>query len=346
MREWTLAELAARIGAELRGDSAYRVSSVQSLTAAGPAQISFLANAQYKAGLAATQAGAVVLRPEDAEGFAGQALLHPNPYLAYARLSQLFDRTPVPAPGLHPRAVVAATAEVSPEASIGPNAVIGEGVRIGAGTIVEAGVVIGDRTVIGNQCRLRANVAVYHDCVLGDRVQVHAGTVIGSDGFGNANDAGRWVHIAQLGRVVIHDDVDIGANTCIDRGALDDTVIHEGVIIDNQVHIAHNVVIGKHTAIAGQVGIAGSTTIGAYCVMAGQVGIAGHLEICDKVFLQGQAMITKSITEPGAYASGTGFEPADKWRKTAVRLRQLDDMAKKLKHLELELRALTTGKND
>lgn len=346
MREWTLAELAAQVGAELRGDGTHRVTGLQSLTAAGPSQISFLANAQYKTGLAATQAGAVVLRAEDAEGFAGNALLHANPYLAYARLSQLFDRTPVPAPGIHSSAVVATSADVSPEASIGPNAVIGEGVRIGAGTIVEAGVVIGDRTVIGENCRLRANAVVYHDCVLGNRVQLHAGAVIGSDGFGNANDAGRWVHIAQLGRVVLHDDVDIGANTCIDRGALDDTVIHEGVVIDNQVHIAHNVVIGKHTAIAGQVGIAGSTKIGAYCVMAGQVGVAGHLEICDKVFLQGQAMITKSITEPGAYASGTGFEPADKWRKTAVRLRQLDDMAKKLKQLELELRALTSGNND
>lgn len=331
---WTLAELASMLGAELRGDPAYRIHGVYTLSSAGPEQISFLTSPRYADELQRTRAGAVLLRPADAEGYDGNALLLANPYLAYARVARLFDRTPRPAAGTHESAVVSATARIDASVAVGPNAVIADDVEIGPGSIVEAGAVIQARSRIGRDCRIRANAVIYHDCVLGDRVNIHSGAIIGSDGFGFANDAGRWEKIAQIGRVVIHDDVDIGASTTIDRGALEDTVIHQGVIIDNQVHIAHNVVIGAFTAIAGCVGIAGSTHIGAYCVLAGGVGVAGHLEICDKVQFTGMTMVTKSITVPGSYSSGTGMEPTLSWRKTAVRLRGLDDMAKRVRELE------------
>lgn len=331
---WTLAELADMLGAELRGDPSLQISGVHTLVAAGPAQLSFLANPRYAGELPQTQAGAVLLRPVDAEGFAGNALLLANPYLGYARVAKLFDRTPRPAAGIHPSAVVSASAQLDASVAVGPCAVIGDEVVIGSGSVIEAGAVIQARTRIGRDCRLRANAVIYHDCQVGDRVNIHSGAIIGGDGFGFANDRGRWEKIAQVGRVVIHDDVDIGANTTIDRGALDDTVIHQGVIIDNQVHIAHNVVIGAFTAIAGCVGIAGSSTIGTYCVLAGGVGVAGHVDICDKVQFTGMTIVTKSITTPGSYSSGTAMEPTSSWRKTAARLRQLDDMAKRLRELE------------
>lgn len=336
----TVADIAARLGGELRGDGSLVIHGLHTLAAAGPDQLSFLSNARYKAALRATRAGAVLLRPEDADEFAGNAVLLANPYAGYARLAALFDRTPRLPAGTHATAVVGEGAVIDPSAAVGPRAVIGAGVVIGPGTVIEAGAVVQDRTRIGRDCRIRANAVVYHDCVLGDRVNIHSGAIIGSDGFGFANDRGRWHKIAQIGRVVIHDDVDIGANTTVDRGALEDTVIQEDVIIDNQVHIAHNVVIGAHSAIAGCCGIAGSTRIGAYCVMAGGVGVAGHLVIADNVQITGMSMITKSITEAGSYSSGTGFEPTAHWRRTTVRLRQLDDMASRLRQLEREMESL------
>jgi UDP-3-O-[3-hydroxymyristoyl] glucosamine N-acyltransferase len=297
---WTLGEIARRLGATLRGDAAHVVTGMATLRSAGPTQVSFLANSLYRSDLAQCGAGAVLLSAADAEGFAGNALILPNPYLGYARLSRLFDRTPRLAAGAHPNAVVAADASIDPTAAIGPLAVIGAGVVIGAGTVIEAGVVIQARVRIGSDCRIRANAVIYHDCVLGDRVSIHSGAIIGGDGFGFANDRGRWEKIAQVGRVVIHDDVDIGANSTVDRGALEDTVIHNGVIIDNQVQIGHNVVIGAHTAIAACAGVAGSSRVGAYCVLAGAVGLVGHIEICDRVHITGMTMITKSITVPGS----------------------------------------------
>lgn len=333
VREWSLADLAAHIGASLRGSAEHRVSGLHTLRDANPSQVSFLANPRYRSELAMTQAGAVLLREADAEGFAGNALIIANPYLAYAGLSRLFDRTPVPAEGIHPSATVAPSAQIAASASIGPRVVIGENVVIGAGSRVEAGCVVGDGCVIGSDCRLRANVTLYHECILGDRVQIHSGAVIGADGFGFANDKGSWVKISQIGRVRIHDDVDIGANTTVDRGALGDTVLHEGVIIDNLVQVAHNVEIGAHTAIAACTGISGSTRIGRYCTLAGGVGLVGHIELCDHVHITGMTMITKSITEPGAYSSGTAFDQSDRWKKMAVRLRQLDEMAKTVQRL-------------
>lgn len=337
---WTLADIAARLGAELRGDAAHLITGLQTLSGAGPEQISFLSNPRYRVELASTRAGAVLLRGDDAEGFAGNALVLANPYLGYAQLARLFDRTPRPLAGIHPAAIVSASARIDASASIGPCAVIGDEVEIGPGSFIEAGAVVQARTRIGRDCRIRANVVIYHDCVLGDRVNIHAGTVIGSDGFGFANDKGSWRKIAQIGRVVIHDDVDIGAGCTVDRGALGDTEIHEGVIMDNQVHLAHNVVIGAHTAIAASCGISGSTRVGAYCVFAGKVGVVGHIEIADHVQFTGMTMVTKSITEAGSYSSGTGLQPSADWKRSAVRFRQLDEMAHRLRQLEADLAAL------
>lgn len=334
MQGMTLGELAAELGAELRGDPEYRVSGLATLQAAGPGQLAFLANPRYRPQLQDTRAGAVLLRQEDAEGYDGQALFLANPYLAFARLTHRFDRTPRPAAGIHPSAVVAASAVIPASACIGPLAIIGEDVVLGERVIIESGAVIQDRVTIADDSRIRSRVVIYHDCVLGARVNVHAGAVIGGDGFGFANERGQWRKIAQIGRVVIHDDVDIGANTTIDRGALEDTVIHTGAIIDNQVQIAHNVVIGAHTAIAACCGIAGSTRIGAYCILAGGVGVVGHIEICDRVQITGMTMITKSISQPGSYSSGTAFDSTDNWKKMAVRLRRLDELAQRVRALE------------
>lgn len=340
MSTLTLAEIAALLGAELRGDAALPIQGLHTLAGAGPGHLSFLSNPRYRSELQTTRAGAVLLRAEDAEGFAGNALVIDQPYVAYARMAARFDRTPRLPAGIHPSAVVSPSASIDATAAIGPRAVIGDEVEIGPGSVVEAGAVIQARSCIGSQSRIRANAVIYHDCIIGDRVNIHAGAVIGGDGFGFANDRGRWQKIAQIGRVVIHDDVDIGANTTVDRGALDDTVIHQGVIIDNLVQIAHNVVIGPHTAIAACCGISGSTRIGAYCVLAGGVGLVGHIEIADKVQITGMTMVTKSISQPGSYSSGTAFEPSDNWKKTAVRVKQLDDMARRLRLLESEIKRL------
>lgn len=330
----TLGELAAELGAELRGDPGYRVSGLGTLQGAGPDQLSFLANPRYRPQLQSTTAGAVLLRPEDLGDYSGQVLLLANPYLAFARLTHRFDRTPRPAAGIHASAVVSASAVIPASACIGPLAVIGEHVVLGERVIIESGAVIQDRVTIGDDSRIRSRVVIYHDCQLGCRVNIHAGAVIGGDGFGFANERGQWRKIAQIGRVLIHDDVDIGANTTVDRGALDDTVIHQGAIIDNQVQIAHNVVIGAHTAIAACCGISGSTRIGARCILAGGVGIVGHIDICDGVQITGMTMVTKSITEPGSYSSGTAFDRTDNWKKMAVRLRRLEELAQRVRSLE------------
>jgi len=333
MQGMTLAELATELGAELRGDPQYRVSGLATLQAAGPEQLAFLANPRYRPQLQDTRAGAVMLRPEDAEGYEGQALFLANPYAAFARLTHRFDRTPRPS-GVHASAVVAVSAVVPASAGVGALAVIGEGVVLGERVVIDAGAIVHDRTVIGDDSRIRSRAVIHHDCVLGARVSIGAGAIIGGDGFGFANAGGRWHKIAQIGRVVIHDDVDIGVNTTIDRGALEDTVIHTGAIIDNQVQIAHNVVIGAHTAIAACCGIAGSTRIGAHCILAGGVGVVGHIEICDRVQLTGMTMVTKSITEPGSYSSGTAFDRTDNWKRMAVRLRRLDELAQRVRALE------------
>lgn len=330
----TLGQLAEALGATLKGPEALQITGLATLQEAGPGQLSFLANPQYRKYLDNCQAGAVLLKAADAESFAGNALIVADPYQAYARISHLFDPKPKAVAGIHPSAVVAEDAQVDASASIGPFAVIESGARIGADVSIGAHCFIGARCVVGEGGWLAPRVTLYHDVTIGKRVVIQSGAVIGGEGFGFANEKGIWRKIAQIGGVTIGDDVEIGVNTAVDRGALSDTRIGDGVKLDNQIQIAHNVQIGDHTAMAACVGISGSTRIGKHCMLAGGVGLVGHIDICDNVFVSGMTMVTRSITEPGSYSSGTAMQPLADWRKSAARIRQLDDMAKRLQQLE------------
>ena len=338
---FTLAELAAQLDAALRGDPALVIRGLATLQEAGADQLSFLANPQYRKFLPDSQAGAVLLTVADAEGFTGNALVVANPYLAYAGLSHQFDRKPKAAVGIHPTAVVDESAQVDASASVGPYAVVEAGAQIGANVTIGAHCFVGARSVIGEGGWLAPRVTLYHDVRIGKRVVIQSGAVLGGEGFGFANHQGVWQKIAQIGGVTLGDDVEIGANTTIDRGALSDTIVGNGVKLDNQIMIAHNVQIGDHTAMAGCCGISGSAKIGKHCMLAGGVGLVGHIEICDNVFVTGMTMVTRSITEPGSYSSGTAMQPAAEWKKSAARIRQLDDMARRLQQLEKRLAAVT-----
>ncbi|MBI6575798.1 MULTISPECIES: UDP-3-O-(3-hydroxymyristoyl)glucosamine N-acyltransferase [Pseudomonas syringae group] len=340
-----LGQLAEFLGATLRGDKDKDINGLATLQEAGPDQISFLANPQYRKFLTDTQAAAVLLKPADADSFAGNALLVPDPYLAYARISHLFDPKPKAAAGIHPTAVIADDAVVDPAASIGAFAIVESGARIAAQVTVGAHCFIGARCEIGEGGWLAPRVTLYHDVRIGKRVVIQSGAVLGGEGFGFANEKGVWQKIAQIGGVSIGDDVEIGVNTAIDRGALADTRIGNGVKLDNQIQIAHNVQIGDHTAMAACVGISGSTKIGKHCMLAGGVGLVGHIEICDGVFITGMTMVTHSITEPGSYSSGTAMQPAAEWRKSAARLRKIDDMARRLQKLEKMVETVTSAGN-
>lgn len=337
----TLGELAEILGATLRGTADRKITGLATLQEAGPAQLSFLANPQYRKYLADTQAGAVLLKTADAEAYAGDALLVPDPYLAYARISHLFDPKPKAVPGVHPTAVVSDDAIVDATASVGPGAVIESGAIIGAGVTIGAQCFIGARSVIGAGGWLAPRVTLYHDVRIGQRVVIQSGAVLGGEGFGFANEKGVWQKITQIGGVIVGDDCEIGVNTAIDRGALGPTVLGNGVKLDNQIMIAHNVQIGDHTAMAACVGISGSAKIGKHCMLAGGVGLVGHIEICDNVFVTGMTMVTRSITEPGSYSSGTAMQPAAEWRKSAARIRQLDDMYRRLQQVEKQVQAVT-----
>jgi UDP-3-O-[3-hydroxymyristoyl] glucosamine N-acyltransferase len=339
----TLGHLAEFLGATLRGSADKQITGLATLQEAGPSQVSFLANPQYRKFLPTSQAAAVLLKPADAEGYTGDALLIADPYLAYARISHLFDPKPTAAAGIHPTAVVADDAQIDAAASIGAFAVIESGARIAAGVTVGAHCFIGARCVIGEGGWLAPRVTLYHDVRIGQRVVIQSGAVLGGEGFGFANEKGVWQKIAQIGGVTIGDDVEIGVNTAIDRGAMDDTRIGNGVKLDNQIQIAHNVQVGDHTAMAACVGISGSAKIGKHCMLAGGVGLVGHIEICDGVFITGMTMVTRSITEPGSYSSGTAMQPAAEWRKSAARIRQLDDMSRRLQQLEKIVEAVTSG---
>ena len=334
---YTASELAQRFGLELHGDGNTVVTGVATLAHAGPGQLSFLANPRYRSQLEASHASVVVLRADDAAHAPGTALVARDPYTAYARISALFEKVPVRAPGIHPSAVIDASAR------IGDNVHIGPFVSIGADSVIEDGAVIGPGCVIGEDCtvgagsELIARVTLVTRVTIGKRVRIHPGAVLGAAGFGLAMDAGRWVNVPQLGGVRIGDDCEIGANTCIDRGALEDTVLDEDVRVDNLVQIAHNVQVGAHTAIAGSTGIAGSAKIGRYCLLGGGVGVVGHLEICDKVMVTGRGVVRNSITEPGEYSSGTPLTDNRTWRKNAARFKQLDSIARKVNALGKEI---------
>lgn len=334
MKTYHLHELAELLNAELRGAADLQINGLGTLQHAGPDQLAFLANASYRKQLAETRAAAVLLRAEDAEGFAGNCLVVADPYLAYARLSHLFDRKPVASPGIHPSAVIADSAQIAATVSVGPGVVIEDEAVIGDNVVLGAHCFVGARSRIGKDGWLAPRVTLYHDVSIGERVVIQSGAVLGGEGFGFAKQDGEWLKIAQIGGVSVGDDVEIGANTTIDRGALDDTRIGNDVKLDNQIMIAHNVEVGDHTAMAACVGISGSTRIGRNCMLAGGVGLVGHIDICDNVFVTGMTMVTHSITEPGAYSSGTAMQPAGDWKKNAVRFRQLDDMARRIRALE------------
>ena len=330
----TLGQIAARFGLVLRGDPDVPVTAVATLKDARPGTLSFLANPRYRRFLAATQASAVVLEEAASGDCPVAALIAGNPYAAYARIAAWLHPEPPADPGVHPTAVVDATARIAASAAIGPHAVIEAGCEVGERAVVGAGAVLGAGSVLGADSRLAARVVLYRRVRIGARCVIHAGAVLGADGFGLAQDRDGWVKVPQLGSVVIGDDVEIGANTTIDRGAIDDTVIEDDVKLDNQIQVGHNVRIGAHTAIAGCVGISGSTTIGKRCMIGGAAGIAGHLEICDDVAVLGLSMVSRSLTKPGIYSSSVPVSEAGEWRRVVARLRHLDELFDRVRRLE------------
>lgn len=337
---YRLSEIAAKFGGRVLGDTEVCIAQIATLEAAQPDQISFLTNSKYRSKLASTRAGAVILAEADADTTDLPRIVSDNPYAYFARVSALLNPLPEVNPGVHPSAVVDRGARIDRSASVAATAVIGAGATIGAHSVIGEGCSIGANVVIGSRARLYPRVVIYHDCVIGDDLIAHSGVVIGADGFGIAMDQGRWVKIPQIGRVVIGNDVEIGANTTIDRGALDDTVIEDGVKLDNQIQVAHNVRIGAHTAIAGCVGIAGSASIGSYCRIGGSAGILGHLTIADHVEIAAFSLIGKSIREAGSYAAIFPFSKTEDWRKNTVHLRHLDELVKRVKTLEREIASL------
>ena len=330
-RALTLGEIVAQLGGEAVGDPGTRLSGVATLDSAGPEHIAFLANPKYRARLATTRAGAVILGRGDRDAATMPRIVSDNPYAYYARTVALFHPEEPPKPGIHPFAQIDASSNVDAHAEIGAFVVIGSGCTVSAGARIGAHCVLGNGVSVGEGTRLYPRVTVYDGCSIGARCILHSGVVIGADGFGQARDAGRWVKIPQVGGVRIGDDVEVGANTTIDRGALDDTVIGEGVKLDNQIQIGHNVVIGAHTVIAGCTGISGSVTIGRDCLIGGGVGITGHLSIADGVTISGFSFISKSITAPGTYTSGMPQMPHSEWLRNAAHLRRLDELWKKLR---------------
>ena len=328
MPQHTAAALAERFDLILRGDGDRRIDGVATLARAGASQLAFLANPRYRSQLADCNAGLVVMREEDSEGYAGDALIAKDPYSAFAKLATVFDHRPAFAPGIHPSAAIDPSAEIAPDAGIAAFVSIGPRSRVDAGAYIGPGCIIGDDCVIGAGSELTARVTLVRRVRLGRRVLIHPGAVLGADGFGLAMEHGHWLKVPQLGGVTIGDDCEIGANTTIDRGALDDTVLEEDVRLDNQIQIGHNARIGAHTAMAGCSAVAGSATIGRYCLIGGGAGILGHLEVCDRVVVTAMSLVTSSIREPGEYSSGTPLMDNRSWRKSAARFKQLDALAR------------------
>lgn len=334
MFAFRLEQLAEQLGATLYGDGELIITGVASMTSAKQGQITFLSDKKFQNNLSSCDASAVVMTEGSLKYWSGAALIVKDPYLCYAKLAQILDTTPLPARDIADSAVIDSTAQLGNNVAIGANAVIESGVVLGDNCIIGAGCFIGKDTIIGAGTRLWSNISIYHNCVVGENCLIQSGTVIGADGFGYANDKGKWIKIPQLGRVVIGNNVEIGASTTIDRGALDDTVIGNGVIIDNQCQIAHNDIIGDHTAVAGGVIMAGSLTIGRHCLIGGASVINGHMEICDQVTVTGMGMVMRPITEPGVYSSGIPLQQNKVWRKTASLVLHIDEMNKRLKALE------------
>ncbi|MET1254721.1 UDP-3-O-(3-hydroxymyristoyl)glucosamine N-acyltransferase [Aliikangiella maris] len=337
---FTVAQIARLLDADFVGDGDYQIITLAPLDEAGEHDISFLSNPKLKEQLNTTQAGCVLLSHDVREHTLKNAIYVKDPYLGFAKVAQELDTTPKPLPGIAESAIINKNVTIEAGVSIGAGVVIEEGVFIGADSIIEANCVIGRQAKVGQKCRLYANVTVYHQVEIGDGCILQSGAIIGSDGFGYANEKGTWIRIPQTGRVILGKDVDVGANACIDRGALKDTIIGDGVKIDNLCHIAHNVVIGEHTAMAGFTGIAGSATIGHHCTFSGRSSILGHLSIAPGTHVTACSLINRSNKEPGVFSSGTGMQDNKTWRKNVARFRQLDEMAKQLKKLEKELSIL------
>lgn len=342
---YTLGEIVARLGGELLGDAQTRIEQVAALESAQSQNISFFTSTRFKKQLDTTRAGAVILSQKNAEATQKPRIISNNPSAYFARVIALLNPDEPAIAGIHSSAVVEQGAVVAASASVGPFVHIGHGARIGERVVIGAGCIIGDKVDIGDDTRLYPRVVIYHQCQLGARVIVHSGAVIGADGFGLAHEEGRWLKIPQIGRVVIGDDVEIGANTTIDRGALEDTVIEEGVKLDNLIQVAHNVRIGAHSAMAGCVGIAGSARIGRNCTVGGAGMILGHLSIADNVSVSSGTLITKSISKPGAYTSAMPFSTHEQWLKNAAHLRHLDSMADKIRQLEQKISELERKKS-
>ncbi|MGB0721209.1 MAG: UDP-3-O-(3-hydroxymyristoyl)glucosamine N-acyltransferase [Gammaproteobacteria bacterium] len=341
-----LEELAGALDARVQGDGGLLIHGVSTIQNGKPGTITFLANPRYKKFLQDTDAGAVILTEDLAEDCPVPAIVCTNPYAGYARVSQMFEPTPSVGPGVHPLAHVA------------PTAIIGEGVTLEAGAVVQDGAEIGDEVYVGPNCvvgervrvgagsKLVASVTLVHDVIVGQRCLLHPGAVVGADGFGQAFDGERWEKIAQLGTAILGDDVEVGANTTIDRGAIDDTVVGNGVKLDNLIQIGHNVRVGAHTAIAAQVTLAGSAVVGKRCSISVNALVLGHLELVDDVHITPFSMVTKSISEPGVYSSGIPVEPNKSWRKNQARFHELDSLVRRVRALEGELKKLSVDRDE
>jgi UDP-3-O-[3-hydroxymyristoyl] glucosamine N-acyltransferase len=322
--EFSLGELAVRFGLGLRGEPGLVISRVATLSHADSGTLSFLANSRYRKQMQSTRATAVLVAPENVADCPVAALIDPNPYLKYAHIADLLHPQAQAAAGVHPSAVVSMSARIAPSAQVGPLAVIEDDAEIGERVFVGPGCIVQRAARVGADTRLIARVNLYAGVRIGRRCILHAGAVVGADGFGFAADAGTWVKVPQVGSVRIGDDVEIGANTTIDRGAIDDTVVEHGVKLDNQIQVGHNVTIGAHTAVAGCVGISGSATIGQRCMIGGGVGIAGHLTIADDVVVTGCSLVSASIKHAGSYSSGMPAVETRLWRRMVAHLRRLD----------------------
>jgi UDP-3-O-[3-hydroxymyristoyl] glucosamine N-acyltransferase len=341
-----LGELAELVGARLHGDAESEVDSVATLQDAGPGSISFLSNSKYRRYLSDSNAAAVILAEDDLDECPAAALVCDNPYLAYARICAYMHPVVKKSAGQHASAVVSDSALVDPSAWIGPGTVVEDNVSIGPNVQVGPGCVISNDVTIGSDTTLVANVTLCHGVMIGQRVLLHPGVVVGSDGFGIANDGGKWVKVPQVGSVIVGDDVEIGANTTIDRGALRDTIIGRGVKLDNQIMIAHNVEIGENTAIAACTGIAGSTKIGKDSTIGGGVVVVGHLEFGDNIHFSAESLVTRSFSEPGYYSGNIPAMPNREWRKSVVHLRNLDEMINRLKELEKRVSKMSDDESD
>lgn len=330
----SLGSLAAQFGCELVGDPDAEVSSIATLANAAPGSVSFLANPAYREQLVSTAATAVVVTPDAAGDCPVAALVHADPYVTFARIATLLYPRTVYEPGVHTSAVVDPSASIHETAHVAPLAIIEAGAVVGARAYIGPGSVIGRNCRVGDDTHLSANVSLVEDAEIGKRGIIHAGVVIGADGFGHKMTDTGWLKVPQVGGVIIGDDVEIGASTTIDRGAIDDTVIGNGVKLDNQIQIAHNCRVGDHTVIASGTGVSGSTSIGARCIIAGMVGFVGHISVCDDVVVTGAAVVTKNITRPGVYTSAFSAEPDHEWKRKVARFRRLEQLGNRVTRLE------------